>query len=633
MSQPASEHVSLARVLFIRARFLMVFLVIGFLVSRWEAIGDFVERWTSSSPDPGASQPGAFEWFCPMHPNVVRDDPTQSCPICGMALSKRPRGVRVELPGGTLARLQLSPYRIAQAGVATIAADYRLLVREIRSVGFIEYDERRVQHISARIAGRAEELYVNFTGVRVKSGDPVYKLYSPDLIATQQEYLQASTALAELAKAGNAEPAAVERARQLIGSARERLSLWGLTATQLDELEQRRQVQNTLVIHSPISGTVIEKDIHAGHYLEVGEDPYTIVDDSVIWVVVEVFERDLGLIALGQTVEVKTEAYPGERFSGSVSFVSPGLNPHTRTVKVRVDVPNPDARLKAGMYVFATMRVPLGKRREVFYTCCSGEHAHEAGKCSRCEKQLERKGGLSENGDVVQYRCPMHPEVTSNQPGKCPRCGMALVKVAPVEPGPDRSIWVCDMHPDRVYDRPGRCERCGGMELVEKRVMPDSRLVYVCPDHPDVVSEQPGHCPQNGCGKPLDYAIASPPTRVVDRLMCDMHPGDSPADGHHCPECNSTMDRVETEEVLSVPFDAVIDTGSRHVVYVERSPGIFDAVEVELGPRAGEYYAVIKGLAAGDRVVTAGAFLLDAETRLNPAAGAAYFGASGSGRK
>jgi Cu(I)/Ag(I) efflux system membrane fusion protein len=123
------------------------------------------------------------------------------------------------------------------------------------------------------------------------------------------------------------------------------------------------------VIHSPVAGVVIKKEIDIGHYVVAGEDPWTLADDSLLWLQAQVFERDLGLVKEGQLVEVTTEAYPGKTFAGKVAFVAPEVQPDTRTVKARVEIPNPQGQLKGGQYVTAVLRVPLGKAGEVFYGC------------------------------------------------------------------------------------------------------------------------------------------------------------------------------------------------------------------------------------------------------------------------
>jgi len=582
------------RTLFLRLRFIFVFIAIGLVVGHWAWIQNVADRLTRPrvADDKVA---GDVEWFCPMHPTVVRADNREKCPICGMPLSRRKKGEVAALPDGVLHRVQLTPFRIQQAGVATEEIGYRPLSREIRTVGTVQWDERRYSDLSARVAGRADELYVNFVGVRVAKGDPLYKLYSPDLVSTQEEYLLALKALEETKTAG-AESA--QRSKRLADSTRERLRLWGISDAQIAELEKTKKAQTHLTIVSSATGIVVKKDVHAGHQINMGDDAYTLVDDAVMWMQAEVFERDLPLVKVGQRVQIMPET--GAPLEGRVVFIAPTVDSDTRTIKVRVEVPNPAGALRAGMYVTAVLRVMLGGEGEVYFGCCEA--------------------------------CP---EIRSDKPGKCPQCAMELVLKGGAQAKPadrpedkERKIWVCDQHPEEVYDKPGVCKKpgCDGMALEMKTVAAGSKVVYVCPAHPEVVSDKPGVCPKDN--KPLQYRIKSETSRTNDGWVCDNHPDLTGAAARKCPDCGIAMRHVQRLELLSVPASAVIDTGLRKVVFVQRSHGVFDAVEIEVGSRAGEYYPVQKGLTAGDRVVTQGAFLLDAETRLNPAAGAAYFGAA-----
>jgi Cu(I)/Ag(I) efflux system membrane fusion protein len=373
MTQTSKNAWQVTKIVFLRLRFIMIFVVIGLMSWKWELIMNVVDK-AFRPKEASVPMAGDFEWFCPMHPSIIRQDDKEKCPICGMPLSRRKRGEKTELPAGIVGRVELTPYRQRQAKLATEEIVYRTLVRELRTVGQITWDERRLARISARVAGRADELFINFTGDRVKKGDPVYKLYSPDLVTTQEEYLLAQAALGEIQKAQapsdhGHDTGAVERARRLADSTRERMRLWGITETQIAELEKTRKATTYLTIASPVSGIVIKKDINAGHQVMVGEDPYTIADDSRVWMQADVFERDMGLVKVGQEVEITTEAYPGEVFSGTVAFIAPSLESQTRTVKVRVDVENPTGMLKEGMYVTSVLRIPIGKRYEVFYGC------------------------------------------------------------------------------------------------------------------------------------------------------------------------------------------------------------------------------------------------------------------------
>ena len=169
------------------------------------------------------------------------------------------------------------------------------------------------------------------------------------------------------------------------------------------------------------------------------------------------------------------------------------------------------------------------------------------------------------------------------------------------------------------------------MQLEERRLAPGARLVYVCPVHPEVISDKPGDCPRKHDKDPqkLHYKVVSDTVQLSETWVCPMHPEKSAGSKLQCPDCGTAMKHVESEELLAVPYSAVIDTGIRKVVFVDKGHGTFDALEIEVGHRAGEWYPVRKGLAVGDRVVTAGAFLLDAETQLTKSS-ILYFGAGGT---
>ena len=257
--------------------------------------------------------------------------------------------------------------------------------------------------------------------------------------------------------------------------------------------------------------------------------------------------------------------------------------------------------------------------------------------------ELVKKGGVKVDekeppkgaSQEFVYKCPMDG-AERDTPGPCPKCGMTLDerhKVPKEKPVEERTIWVCDVHPEEVFDKPGQCfkESCAGMALEPRRIPAGSKLIYVCPAHPEVTSDKPGVCPKDG--KKLQYKIVSEATKLAEAWVCPLHPEKTAEGKLKCPECGREMKHLEFEQTLAVPFSAVIDTGVRKTVFIDRGHGTFDAVEIEVGPRVGDYYQLLKGLAAGDRVVTAGAFLLDAETRLNPASGVIYFGASGQETK
>ena len=173
---------AVTKVVFARLRFLAVFLVAALIVGYWDNIKNHVDKWTRPpvAPEVAGVSHSDIEYYCAMHPNIIRPEPGD-CPICGMPLIKRKKGEAQRLPADVMARVQLSPQRMALAGVQTSPVEYRTLVREIHAVGVLDYDETKVAQLSARVAGRADELFLEYTGYPVNVGDPVYSLYSPEV--------------------------------------------------------------------------------------------------------------------------------------------------------------------------------------------------------------------------------------------------------------------------------------------------------------------------------------------------------------------------------------------------------------------------------------------------------------------
>jgi Cu(I)/Ag(I) efflux system membrane fusion protein len=253
--------------------------------------------------------------------------------------------------------VKLTPEMLKRADIRTVSVDYRTLFREIRTVGEITYDETRVKLVSAWIGGRINRLYVNFTGVDVKKGDPLAELYSPELISTQQEYLLALETRDKVRAGGNAQ--ALRAAEDLINATRQRLLFWGISREEIAEMEKSCQVVcSETTINAPIGGTVIHKNASEGQYVKTGDKLFTIADLSIVWVMADVYEYEMASVKQGQEVAITASAYPGQTFTGTVSFIDPFLNRKTRSVKVRVEVPNKDLMLKPGMFVDARLTIP-----------------------------------------------------------------------------------------------------------------------------------------------------------------------------------------------------------------------------------------------------------------------------------
>ncbi len=344
----------------IRLRFVMILVVTALVVGYWDNVQNYFERWHRHRAGVETSDQQAeseFEFFCPMHPFVIRGH-KDKCPVCGMDLVQRKKGALMELPEGTLARVQVSPDRIMQAGIQVEPVAYHLLTRTVRTYGVIEPDETRVARISARFSGRIEKQIVNTVGVAVKKGDPLAEIYSPKFLAAVQEYVQALKAEQRVAQAT---PDERQRAAQLTAFARQRLALAGFTEEQLARIQPDEQLQNTVTLYAPLAGTVLDKAALPGETVTEETVLYTIADLSQVWVQALVIESDVSAVRVGMPVEVSSVSYPGEIFYGTVNFISPTVNPENRSVRVRVMVDNTAGKLKPGMYVTTVVRSPIGQ--------------------------------------------------------------------------------------------------------------------------------------------------------------------------------------------------------------------------------------------------------------------------------
>jgi Cu(I)/Ag(I) efflux system membrane fusion protein len=465
-----------------RLRFIAVLVAVGAVIAYWDTLHAYYDKWTRPAPEHAAAG-SDVEWWCPMHPTIVRDAPDK-CPICGMPLSRRKKGDHADeepLPPGVVSRVQLTPYRVALAGIQTAEVGYQPLAREITTVGTVEFDERKLARIAVRLAGksRLEKLYVSVTGQSVAKGDPLALVYNPDLVTTLQN-------LRDARQNGN---------KDLERIARERLRLWGIEEEQVKEALADGGDGTHLVIRSPISGHVIRKYQVEGDYVEEGSRLYDLADLSTVWIEAQVYEDDVGLLREGTPVSATTRAFPNREFSGTLAFLQPHLDASTRTLRVRFNIDNAGHDLRPGAYATVTLKVPVA--------------ALGAITNSRAEDWRDQTAA-----DLVAH-------ALATPGGAQPGAGLASLARAAVE------------------------------QAVAARGL-----------------------------------------------------------------------------ALAVAERAVIDTGSRKLVYREAEPGVFEGVEVQLGHRCGGFYPVVRGLQPGDRVANSGSFLIDAETRLTAGASATYFGSS-----
>ncbi|MCE9613115.1 MAG: efflux RND transporter periplasmic adaptor subunit [Lentisphaerae bacterium] len=307
------------------------------------------------------TEPAAAQYRCPMCPGVASDHPGQ-CPECGMHLEPVAAPAATNAAPAGLAPVSLTPAARQRMGLTLGDVTPRPLIHRVRAPARIVADETRVHRVTTKVEGWVETLFVNVTGQNVRAGDPLLAIYSPALVAAQQEFLGA-------AAAGDA---------RLVEAARSRLRLWDLTDAQIDHLAKSGQAENVVTLHAPASGTVITKDVFAGQKIMPGDTLLVVADLTSVWAVADVAAMDAGAVRLGQPVELRLSHTDGRAQPCLVSFVAPGLDPDTRRLRVRADLPNPDGRFKLESYAEADFLqdrgVPLTVPEEaVMFT---GEHTY-----------------------------------------------------------------------------------------------------------------------------------------------------------------------------------------------------------------------------------------------------------------
>ena len=344
-------------------------LTLGVLIVASAAGAAVFLRSDASRPHPHASLAEAETTYtCPMHPSYRSTEPGH-CPVCSMKLV--PLEANVAKPDGSGASMQedaqtqapsivIRPERQQQIGLRFSPVMRTPATVEIRAVGKVAFDESRITHVHTKVSGWIEEVHVDFVGAPVEKGQPLFTMYSPDLVAGQEEYLLALRAERELG--GSSFDRVASGSRALVESARRRLALWDMTPGQIRALEKRGEVSRTVSVFSPTSGIVTERAAyHHGRYVTPELDLYTIVQLDPVWVVANVFEYELPNVAVGQQAEATLPSDPSRApLRGKVSFVQPYLDPATRTAQVRFEFPNQDGALRPETFVNVSLRRDLG---------------------------------------------------------------------------------------------------------------------------------------------------------------------------------------------------------------------------------------------------------------------------------
>lgn len=367
---------------------LVVVLIVGFWLGR---LGKSTEPATQEVAAAPQAEASPQEWTCSMHPQI-RLPKKGLCPICNMDLIPASTGDS----GGGMRQLTIGENAKKLMDIVVAPVERKFVSATVRMVGKVDFDETRLAYITAWFPGRLDRLYVDYTGVPVKEGDHMVYLYSPELISAQEELLQALKAVNNIKDTNLS--VMREMTEGTVTAAREKLRLWGLKAEQVKEIETTGKVKDHMTIYAPSSGIVIHKNAIEGMYVQTGSRIYTIADLTQVWVKLDAYESDLEWLRYGQKVEFTTISYPGSIFKGTISFIDPILDEKTRSVKIRVNVPNSDGRLKPGMFIKATAQANVAAGGRIMEAALAGK-----------------------------WICPMHPEVIKASSGKCDICQMPLV--------------------------------------------------------------------------------------------------------------------------------------------------------------------------------------------------------------
>jgi len=335
-------------------------------------------------------------WTCVMHPSVRMKDPGQ-CPICSMdtvAVMKKNNsqtntdsetkaennnkttgtdgmagmhghdhnaaGVRTKPGNNQDSTFWVAPERQQLIGIKTEPAKMRTMDKEIRTVGMVELDESRIYNIQTKYSGWIEKVFVDYKWQHVHIGQPLFTIYSPDLVTAQEEYLLALKSKNIL---NDSQFADISRgADSLLKASRRRLELLGVARSQILDLERTGEVKTNLTVYSPVKGHVAQKNAFENMRVEPNTLLYKIADHTTAWVQVDIYENEIALVKLGDKAAMTLASFPGEVFEGEVKFINPHLTPETRTVKLRLEFPNPDLKLLPEMYADVILEIPVGER-------------------------------------------------------------------------------------------------------------------------------------------------------------------------------------------------------------------------------------------------------------------------------
>jgi len=312
----------------------------------------------TSTSEPGGARKILF-WYDPMHPAYKSDKPGIA-PDCGMQLVPKyaeDETATSKMPAGTVT---IAPEKQQLIGVRTATVERQSLARTVRTTGQLTSDETKLAHIHVKVNGYIDKGYVDYIGQLVRKGQPLFTLYSPDLVATEEEYLIAKRGAREM---GSSQfPDVAQGSQSLLHSTRERLKLWDISDEQIKKLDETGEVTKTLTFYSPVSGFVTDRKAFPQTAVTPDMDLYVISDLSTIWVNADVYEYEVPFVKVGQTADMQLSYYAGRTYTGKITYIYPTVDPVSHTVKARIEFPNPNFDLKPQMLANVQLKIDYGKQ-------------------------------------------------------------------------------------------------------------------------------------------------------------------------------------------------------------------------------------------------------------------------------
>lgn len=524
-------------------------------------------------PDTGPQERKILYWRAPMNPGFISDKPGKS-PM-GMDLVPVYADAGETLSGSVI---RIDPVTIQNMGIRTERIRRGPLVKIIRTLGRVDYDEQRVVYVDTKVSGWIEELFVDETGQEVKKGDPLFTVYSPELYIAQVEYVQALSRLPQLEQSTSA--STIEDARAMAIAAKNKLQYYDVSEAQIEQLNKTGKIEKTVTIFSPADGIVTYKMVNQGMQIRPGMKFYTIADLSRVWVYVDIYEYQVPWIHVGQAASMTLPYLPGRVFRGTVVYIYPYLQKETRVNKVRLEFDNPTLELKPEMYANVLLESKLRDSailipREAYIDSGTRKLAFVAldhGKFEPRDIQtgVEGEGGKVEvllgldEGDVVvtsgqfmlDAESKLKEAVAKMRDATAPPAGQPADKTPAgaraARAIPPDAAFACpmDKHPDEAdpadqgpyfSSKPRRCPLCGmklkpidTLDWVRTlKAAGGSEIAYTCPDHPHVFSDEPGTCPRDD--KDLE------PFKVMYTCRKPEHAEVIRKTGGACPHCGERL--------------------------------------------------------------------------------------------